>query len=172
MNKNLRTLYVALAAALAAGCGDAQNGAPEGSDIRFAPSALTLSNDDPYAYCYYSDPPSRFTITVVDKYGNLLNDMAISIDDGGMLLYDDMDNSGTLEGAELTPVADPYLTTTGPFGSKIVFVSPTMGGTYCVDPAGNATTGLNYTTDLGVFSGALFDKATVTVTSAAPPAAP
>ncbi len=154
----LRCVAVACMVGSIYGCGDAQSGAPQGSSISFDPSSASVYPVDPASGCFMSTPKA-FRIKITDAAGNFVNDIAITIDANASVttLYDDVDNSGTLEGAELTPLTtSTFMTTTGSFGTKIVFASFDIGGTACLMPAG-----LNYTTTLNAYSGAVSGQATI-----------
>ncbi len=159
----LRSILVVSVGSLFYGCGDAQNGAPAGSTISFNPSGYTYTNYDPAADCYFDAEPFPVQIILKDAAGNYLNDVAITVavDADFALLYDDADGDMVFDSTEANPVTSTYLTKTGAFGSKRVFMHVLAGGTACT----GTTSGLAYTTDLAVFTGGSYNKLTVTVTS-------
>lgn len=161
----LRSVIVVSVGTLIYGCGNAQNGAPQGSSITFDPTSYTVYPLDPASTCFWSRPDQPFRVRVLNKEGNFLNDILLTITVNGSttVLYDDLNNDGKLEGDELTPLTGQttYVTTTGAFGTKIVFASFYIGGTNC-----NNGKGLNYEDSIDAYSGAASGKATITAKSA------
>lgn len=149
-------------ALLLASCGQGQSGAPVGSTIVINPVSVTVAPTDTNT-CGWFLPPVAVHITVLNSAGQPLNDVGVSVEvPGGLVqMYDDANNNGVLDSNEQTPVSSPYVTTTGPFGTKIIFVSPYVGGKGCY-PGG---TGLAYSTTFSAYSGVASAQLTISATT-------
>lgn len=156
----LRSVLVIGASGLISACGDAENGAPAGSTVTINPATYTLTNPYPDSDCGWDDPVF-FRVTVLDIAGNPLNDIGITIVSEPFYsrLFLDTNNNKVPDPEETaTPLPSTYLTTTGAFGSKNIFISSLFGGTACMDsltqsPPGTNTSGLKYSMDLVVYTG-------------------
>lgn len=159
-----RSALILALGALGNGCGSgSENGAPVGATITFKPVSYSVHNDSATAGCYL-DSPVPIDITIANATGVPLNDIVFTLQgDDPLYIFDDNNNNLLLDDTELTPVPITYISTTSSFGTKRVFLSATLGGTGCT---GHPTEGLKYTTDIGAYSGTLYNKMTITVTSA------
>lgn len=154
----------AIASLVLAGCGG-DSGAPQNSTITFNPPGVKWHNGYPTVNCYFSDP-NLTQVVITNTRGVPVNDAAITITaGGGMWLYDDADDNGTISADELTRPVLEIQTKTVSSGGKYFFVTVELGGTACT---GSTTKGLEYETHVAVFTGSNYNNAIHTITSATP----
>lgn len=148
MNKFYKTVgAIALAASLV-GCGsNGEEGAnhPDGS-VTIMPTALTIATPGSAGLVAQAEP---FVVLVRSGDGTPLAHVRVRITWADLI----MDFPGTTV-LSSTGLYDTFTDAAGKVEFSIVVDSGSSG----------ANLGLNYTTDLGVFSGPIFQKATVTVT--------